>query len=176
MVKIPIESIVIPEVRASSKLTPEQQAFFKGTVEKYGVLQDILVRPLPDGRYELIAGKTRLEELKSRGVREVEAKVIEADVKDALMMHIAENWARGSVDPISTARVIQKALDEGATVEEIAQIFNHKPEWVRFMVGLLKLSPTYLNAWLSMASAWSAVVWFPARPFASQPPARSATS
>jgi len=94
----------------------------------------------------LIAGKTRLEELKSRGVQEVDAKVIEADTKDALMMHIAENWARGSVDPISTARVIQKTLDEGATVEEVAQIFNHKPEWVRFMMGLLKLPPAYQRA------------------------------
>jgi len=146
MVKIPVSNIVVPEVRASSRLTPEQQAFFKGTVEKYGVLQDILVRPLPDGRYELIAGKTRLDELKLRGVSEVEVKVVEANTKDALMMHIAENWARGSVDPISTARVIRKALDEGATVDEIAQIFNHRPEWVRFMIGLLELSPAYQKA------------------------------
>jgi len=144
--KIPVNRIVIPEIRASSRLTPEQQAFFKGTVEKYGVLQDILVRPLPNGRYELIAGKTRLEELKARGAQEVEAKVVEASAKDALMMHIAENWARGSVDPISTAKVIRKVLDEGATVEEVAQIFNHKPEWVRFMIGLLELTPVYQQA------------------------------
>jgi len=146
MVKISVDKIVVPEIRASSQLTPEQQAFFKGTVEKYGVLQDILVRPLPNGRYELIAGKTRLEELKSRGEVEVEAKVIEASAKDALLMHIAENWARGSVDPISTARVIEKALKEGASVEEVAQIFNHNPDWVKFMVSLLKLPEKYQTA------------------------------
>ena len=141
--KVKIEDVVVPEVRASSRLTPEQQAFFEGSVEKYGVLQDILVRPLPDGRHELIAGKTRLDELVKRGASEVEVKVIEADAKDALLMHLAENYARGTVEPISTAKVIQKALDQDTSVEDIAKIFNHKPEWVRFMVGLLKLPPVY---------------------------------
>jgi len=144
--RVKIADIVVPEVRASSILTPEQQAFFKGTVEKYGVLQDILVRPLPDGRYELIAGKTRLDELRARGHEEVEAKVIQADAKDALLMHLAENYARGSVEPIATAQVIQRALDEGSTVQEIATIFNHSPDWVKFMVSLLKLPPVYQQA------------------------------
>jgi len=141
--RVPIEKIRVPEVRASSKLTPEQQAFFEGTVEKYGVLQPILIRPIGGGRYELIAGKTRLEELKKQGVRTVEAKVVQASSKDAYLMHIAENYARGTTDPINTAKVIKKALDEGAGVEEVAKIFNHKPEWVRFMVGLLKLPEVY---------------------------------
>ena len=144
--KIPVDKIVVPEVRASSRLTPEQQAFFEGSVEKYGVLQDILVRPLPDGRYELIAGKTRLDELVKRGASEVDVKVIDATAKDALLMHLAENYARGTVEPISTAKVIKKALDQGSSVEDIAEIFNHKPEWVRFMVGLLKLPATYQTA------------------------------
>jgi len=144
--KVKVDKIVVPEVRASSILTPEQQAFFQGTVEKYGVLQDILVRPLPDGRYELIAGKTRLEELKRRGMLEIEVKVIHASAKDALLMHLAENYARGSVEPIATAQVIQRALDEGSTVEEIAAIFNHSPDWVRFMVSLLKLPEVYQDA------------------------------
>ena len=143
MTKIDIDKILVPEIRASSQLTEEQRAFFEGTVEKFGVLQDLLVRPLPDENFELIAGKTRLEELKKRGVTEVDVKIIEANAKDALLMHLAENYARGSVEPISTAQVIQKALDEGSTVDDIAKIFNHKPEWVKFMVGLLKLPEHY---------------------------------
>jgi len=144
--KISVSKIIIPKVRASSVLTPEQKAFFEGTVAKYGVLQPIVVRPLPGGRYELIAGKTRLEKQIEDGAQEVEARVIKASAKDALMMHLAENYARGSVDPISTAKVIKAALEKGSSEEEIAVIFNHKPEWVRFMVGLLELSPEYQQA------------------------------
>lgn len=144
--KVKVEDIVVPEVRASSRLTPEQHAFFEGTVEKFGVLQDILVRPLGAGKYELIAGKTRLEKQVKNGAVDVDVKVIEADSKDALLMHLAENYARGTVEPISTAKVIEKALDQGSSFEEIAAIFNHKPEWVKFMVGLLKLPPVYQKA------------------------------
>jgi len=144
--QIPIGRIAIPEVRASSQLTEEQKAFFEGTVEKYGVLQPIIVRPIGRGRYELIAGKTRLEKLKREGVKQVEAKVVQASSKDAMLMHLAENFARGSVDPISTAKVIMKALDEGAAHEEIAKIFNHTVDWVKFMVSLLKLPEVYQSA------------------------------
>jgi len=144
--QIPIGRIVIPEVRASSRLTDEQRAFFMGTVEKYGVLQPIVVRPLGRGKYELIAGKTRLEELKRKGVKQVEAKVVQASPKDAMLMHLAENFARGSVDPINTAKVIVKALDEGASLEEIAKIFNHSVDWVKFMTSLLKLPQVYQAA------------------------------
>jgi len=144
--QIPISRIVIPEVRASSRLTDEQRAFFEGTVEKYGVLQPIVVRPLSRGRYELIAGKTRLEELKKKGEKQVEAKVVQASPKDAMLMHLAENFARGSIDPINTAKVITKALDEGASLEEIAKIFNHSVDWVKFMVSLLKLPEAYQKA------------------------------
>jgi len=144
--QIPIGRIVIPKVRASSRLTDEQRAFFEGTVEKYGVLQPIVVRPLGRGRYELIAGKTRLEELKKKGEKQVEAKVVQASPKDAMLMHLAENFARGSVDPISTAKVIRKALNEGASLEEVAKIFNHSIDWVKFTTSLLKLPEVYQAA------------------------------
>jgi len=145
-VKIPVDRIKVPEVRASSRLTPEQRAFFEGSVKKYGVLQDILVRPLPDGSYELIAGKTRLEEQVRQGLTSVDAKVIEADSRDALLMHLIENVARGSVDPISVGKVIQNLVNQGMGVEEIASILNHSPEWVRLRLLCLKMPEEYQAA------------------------------
>jgi ParB/RepB/Spo0J family partition protein len=141
--KVPINKIVVPEVRASSRLTDDQRAFFEASVKKYCVLQDILVRPLPDGRYELIAGKTRLEEQIKQGMKEVEAKVIDATGKDAAFMHLIENVARGSVDPISVARVMQQLIDQGTTLEEIAGILNHTPEWVKLRLLCLKMPEEY---------------------------------
>jgi len=144
--RIKIQDIVIPKVRANSRLTEEQLAWFKATVQKYGVLQPILVRELPDGKYELLAGKTRLTELKNQGAEYVDAIVIQADDKDALMMHLAENLARGQTDPISVAKVMQKALDSGATLEELAQITGHSKQWVKFYLSLLELPEVYQKA------------------------------
>jgi len=118
----------------------------EATVRQFGVIQPIVVRPIDGGKYELIAGRSRLLTQKKEGKKEVEAIVIPADTKTALMMHIAENLARGESEPISVARVLKKALDEGATIEEIAQATNHTPQWVKFMIALLDLPEEYQRA------------------------------
>jgi len=150
--RVPIESISIPEIRASSKLNEDQQAVLRATVEKYGVLNEPIVRPLKDGGYELIAGRSRLLELKRQGATEVDVKVIEADEKDALIMHLAENLARGETDPISEAQVLDAFIKSGGTIEEAAKLTGHSPEWVKFRLGLLKPPGREAQAWAHRGS------------------------
>ncbi len=145
-VKVPIDKIRIPSVRASSKFTPEQMEFFKATVDAFGVLGDPLVRRVSGDEYELVAGKTRLEELKSRGETEISVKLIDADEKTALLMHIAENIARGSVDPVSVAKVMYKLLAMGSTIKWIAQVMGKSETWVRRTVALIDLPEEYQQA------------------------------
>jgi len=144
--RIPIDLIDIPEIRASSKFTEEQEAFFRYSAEKYGVLQPILVRPQGNGRYELIAGKHRLLELQEQGKSHADCMIVEADTRDALMMHITENLARGETDPISVAQVLDKAIQAGADEESIARATGHTPAWVKFKLSLLKLPEVYQDA------------------------------
>jgi len=146
LTKVKIEEITVPEIRASANLPEEAKAFMQTSVEKYGVLQPILLRPKPEGGYELIAGKTRLEEQKNQGLTEVEAFVLEAGEKDALVMHLIENWARGSTDPVSEAQVCEKFLNLGGSIEELAGLLGHTPEWVKLRLIVLKLPEVYKNA------------------------------
>jgi len=146
MEKIKIEKITVPEIRATSKLSEEQERFFKATVERYGVLEPILVRKKGWETYELIAGKRRLDEEKAQGKKEVDAIVIEANDKDALMMHLAENWARGDSDPVNEALVLQQFIDKGGSIEEAASIVGHSPEWVKLRLSIAKLPEVYQDA------------------------------
>jgi len=141
--KVPIDKIRIPEVRASSKFTEEQEAFFKATIDSVGVINDIVLRKLPDGFFELQAGKSRLEELKARGNVEVDAKIIDADERTGLIIHLAENLARGSTDPISEAKVMQKLITLGSSVEEVSKILGRSKEWVDLRLALLQLPEKY---------------------------------
>jgi len=143
LAKVPIEKIRIPEVRASSKFTEEQEAFFKATIDKVGVISPIVLRRLEDGFFELQAGKSRLEELKARGNTEVEAKIIDTDEKTGLIIHLAENLARGSTDPISEAKVIKKLISLGSNEEEVAKILGRSKEWVELRLALLQLPEKY---------------------------------
>jgi len=146
MKTIPLDHLIIPDVRASSRLTPEQAEFFTATVEEFGIIQDPVVRSLPDGFYELVAGRTRIMELAKGGAREVQVKVIEADEDTALFMHLAENVARGSVDPVSVAKVIDKLIAMRIPVVEIARKLGRSETWVRRTHQLLELPEAYQGA------------------------------
>jgi len=146
LMRIPVKDILVPEVRATSKFDEEAEAWFKATVEKYGVIQPIVVRRLPDGKFELIGGKSRLDAQIERGATEVDAIVIDASAQDALMMHIAENLARGKNDPIQISQVLNKASELGVSDEELAKITGHTVEWVRFYKKLVDLPDVYKKA------------------------------
>ena len=98
------------------------------------------------GKYELVAGKTRLEELKERGETEVSVKLIDADERTATFMHLAENIARGTVDPVSVAKVLSKLRKYKITISEIAKVLGKSETWVRRTLALLELPEEYQEA------------------------------
>ena len=136
---VSLDKIHVPEVRVSSILNPEQQALMTSTIKEIGVVQDIIVRDLGTGQYELVAGKSRLEELRKLGVLETQVKVIGADEKLALIMNIVENVARGTYDYISIAKTIRKLRSLGSTPEELERVFPWKRRWIQFIEDLQDL-------------------------------------
>jgi len=143
---VKFEDVTVPEVRANSRLTEEQQAFFNATVETFGVIQDPLVRPLEGGKYELMAGRTRINEMRERGADGMDMKIIEASEETALFMHLAENVARGDVDPVSVARVIRRMVELEISVPDIAKKLGRSDSWVRRTHRLLELPEQYQAA------------------------------
>ena len=136
---IPIASIKVPDIRVSSILDAEQKALMASTIREVGVVQDPVVRALPDGSFEIIAGKSRISELAAQGKTEVAVKVLEADEKTSLIMNIIENVARGSYDYISIAKAIRKLRSLGASTEELEKIFPWRARWIEFLEQLQDL-------------------------------------
>jgi ParB/RepB/Spo0J family partition protein len=141
--KIPIDKIRIPSERLSAKFTPEQEAFFKASIAKLGVIHEPVVRRLPDGTYEVIAGAHRIQELKNLGQTEIECKVVDADDKLALEMNLIENIARGEYDPVELSKMLNKYVQLGASIDDIAKLTGHRREWVEFYLALDKLPDKY---------------------------------
>ena len=144
--KVKVSDIVVPEERARARYTEEQRVFLRASLGKYGQLSNILVRPLPDGRYELIDGESRLLELKEAGASEVEVKVLHLDDRDSSMVNLLMNVARGEQDPMGSSWAITKALETGMSEEDVAAATGHTRDWVRFMKGLQELAPVYQDA------------------------------
>jgi len=144
--KVKIAAVIIPEVRARAKLTEEQKEFLHASKEKYGTLTFPVVRPAPQGKYELIDGENRLLEDEKKGLKECEVLVTKMDDKDASMANLLLNVARGTQDPIGAAQSLKKALDSGADIEDMAKVTGHTAQWVKKTVALLDLPERYQDA------------------------------
>lgn len=136
---IKFSDVVIPKIRVGSIHTVEERALIASTTKEIGLVQDMVVRPLPDGKFSLISGRGRMEELAAAGHSEYTFKVLAADDKKALIMNIVENMARGSYDYVSVSESINELLKLGSTFEELARIFPWKKRWIEFIAGFKDL-------------------------------------
>jgi ParB family chromosome partitioning protein len=92
------------------------------SVREHGVLQPILVRPRPNGHYELIAGERRWRAAKSAGLEAIPALIEEIDDETALEIAVIENLQREDLSPIDEALIYDKMIREhGYSIRKLAQ-------------------------------------------------------
>ena len=144
--EIEIAKIIIPEERASATFTPEQEAELKASIEQNGFQIPILVRPLPDGNYELIDGLHRIGIVKELGWDKISAIITTTDEKRAAVLNFLANTARGTQNPIDISESLNRAKEAGATIDELAAATGHTKDWVEFYLTLKKLPEMYYNA------------------------------
>lgn len=92
------------------------------SITEHGVLQPILVRPLPDGRHQLIAGERRWRSAQIAGLRQIPAIVEEIDDETALEIAIIENLQREDLSPLDEAIMYERMTTEhGYSLRKLAQ-------------------------------------------------------
>jgi len=92
------------------------------SVREHGVLQPILVRPLEDGQFQLIAGERRWRASKAAGLATIPALVEEIDDDTALEISIIENLQREDLSPLDEAAMYDRMVREhGYSVRRLAQ-------------------------------------------------------
>jgi ParB family chromosome partitioning protein len=90
------------------------------SIRQQGVMQPVLVRPLPDGRYEIIAGERRWRAARRAGLADIPAVVREVADESALAMALIENIQRENLNPLEEAAGIQRLIDEFRMTHEVA--------------------------------------------------------
>ena len=91
------------------------------SIKQHGVLQPLLVRPLPNGGYQLVAGERRWRASRRAGLREVPVVVKELTDTETMEIAIIENLQREDLNPIEEAEGLQALIDKcGFTQEEVA--------------------------------------------------------
>ena len=117
------------------------------SVREFGVLQPIVVRPLPEGdprrslgEYELIMGERRLRATKASGRTEIPAIIRHTDDEDMLRDALLENLHRADLNPIEEASAYRQLLDDfGCTQDVLAERIGRSRPRISNTLRLLNL-------------------------------------
>lgn len=112
------------------------------SVREYGVLNPLTVRPLSEGRYELIAGERRLRAAKLAGLPNVPVVIRAAGDQSSLELAMIENVQREDINAMEAARAYRRLMDEfGLNQEQVADKVGKARPTIANSLRLLKLPP-----------------------------------
>ncbi|BFH77272.1 ParB/RepB/Spo0J family partition protein (plasmid) [Thermus thermophilus] len=96
------------------------------SIREKGVLQPLLVRPLGDGRYAIVAGERRYRAARMAGLSEVPVRVVELSEKEARLLALVENLQREDLNPYEETVGVLALLSEdlGKPVEEVVGLLE----------------------------------------------------
>lgn len=110
------------------------------SIRTHGVLQPILVRPIPGGKYEIVAGERRWRAAQRAGLHAIPAVVRELNEVEVLEIAIVENVQRTDLNPLEEAQGFQALIDRfGRTQQEIADAVGKSRPHIANMLRLLAL-------------------------------------
>src|SRR4051812_37247860 len=116
------------------------------SLRERGVLQPILVRPLPGGKYELIAGERRWRAAQIAELETIPAVVQSHEDAESLELALIENMAREDLNPVEEARACALLVDElGLTREEVGRRVGRSRVAVSNLMRLLDLPDEVLD-------------------------------
>ncbi len=111
-----------------------------GSIRTHGVLQPILVRPIADGKFEIVAGERRWRAAQKAGLHSIPAVVRELNEVEVLEIAIVENVQRMDLNPLEEAQGFQALIDRfGRTQQEIADAVGKSRPHIANMLRLLAL-------------------------------------
>ncbi|MEB2283366.1 MAG: hypothetical protein B6D46_06335 [Polyangiaceae bacterium UTPRO1] len=118
----------------------EALAELAASIKVQGVIQPLLVRPLSDGDFELVAGERRLRAAERAGLTHVPVYMRELSDEESLELALVENLQRDDLSPLEEATAYQRLMDEfGLTQERVAQRVGKSRPTVANALRLLRL-------------------------------------
>jgi len=137
---LPVSRIRPGKYQPRTKMDPDALADLAASIRSRGLMQPLVVRPIGDQGYELIAGERRWRAAQMAGLDEL--PVVIRDVPDdaALAMSLIENIQRENLNPMEQAAGVQRLIDEfSMTHEQAADAIGRSRSATTNLLRLLKL-------------------------------------
>lgn len=139
-VLLPIEELSPNENQPRKEFSPEALEDLSESIKKHGILQPILVKPMPDTSYMIIAGERRYRAARLAGLKEVPVIIKEISERDVSEIALIENLQREDLNPIEES-LGYKSLQEtySLTQEEISAAVGKSRSAIANSLRLLSL-------------------------------------
>lgn len=121
-----LTQIKLPKQQPRRYFDSEKQAHLMQSIQAHGILEPLLVRPLRDSDYELVAGERRYRAAQALGLQDVPVVIREFDDRQALQVALIENLQREDLNPVEETEGILAllALEIGGSPADVTSILH----------------------------------------------------
>ncbi len=138
---LPLARLRPGKYQPRTSMNPESLAELADSIRAQGVMQPILVRPVADDLYEIIAGERRFRASQLAGLTDVPVLVKNVPDEAALAMALIENIQREDLNPLEEAQGVQRLIREfDFTHEQAAQAIGRSRSATSNLLRLLNLA------------------------------------
>ncbi len=138
--RVPIEFVSPNPKNPRRSFAEADLADLAQSIREHGIVQPVLVRRKPDGKFEIIAGERRWRAAQRAGLTELPVLVRDVDDRTALELAIIENVQRADLNPVEEALGYQQLIDEHAYSQaDLGNVIGKSRSHVANTLRLLKL-------------------------------------
>jgi ParB family chromosome partitioning protein len=138
--ELPVDLVQRGKYQPRRDMDPESLQELADSIKVQGVMQPILVRPISDKRYEIIAGERRWRATQLAGLESIPVIVRNVSDETAIAMALIENIQREDLNPIEEAASLQRLQQEfELTQQEVATAVGKSRSTVANLLRLMSL-------------------------------------
>lgn len=138
--ELPVDLIQRGKYQPRRDIDPESLQELADSIKAQGVMQPIVVRPISDRKYEIIAGERRWRATQLAGLGTIPAMVREVPDNAAIAMSLIENIQREDLNPIEEAAALMRLQQEfELTQQEVADAVGKSRSTVANLLRLMSL-------------------------------------
>jgi ParB family chromosome partitioning protein len=139
---IPVDLIQRGKYQPRRDIEPESLEELADSIRAQGLMQPIVIRPISDKRYEIIAGERRWRAAQLAGLDAIPALVREVADDAAIAMALIENIQREDLNPVEEAAALQRLQNEfELTQQQVAEAVGKSRSTVANLLRLMSLQP-----------------------------------
>jgi ParB family transcriptional regulator, chromosome partitioning protein len=144
--ELPVEQIEPNPEQPRGSFDANALEALAGSIASAGLLQPLIVRPLEEGRYELVAGERRWRAAQKAGLDRVPAVIRSSPEDERLQAALIENMVREDLNPVEESRACAALVDDlGISKEELARRVGRSRASISNLIRLLDLPDPVLK-------------------------------